>query len=573
MVRRERTAMLLSNFKISTKILSIIIMLGAICAGITATSVTGLDALSRATDEIKASGDEMRLGARLNRLVVELLRDEYRLAANPADLPEVLPSIATSRDSLSTNLARIKETADPEQKRLLADFEAALSLYKNQLEQTLAVARQINAKGAVGYHQDILSSVENSAVAARKLQELSVKYTAYTDDKASRLSDDASQLAERRAVQLIAAAAVGILVGLLLGWLMSQFGIVRPVTAIVACLRGLADGKLDTEVYGTDRKDEVGAIAATADVFKRNLLHSRAMEREAKEAEARSQAEKRASMLALAGRFESQVGVIVNDVGGAATELQATAAQLASAVEEVGAQCNAVAGASEEASANVQTVASASEEMSASIHELAERVTRAAARSKAAADGANLAQAQLDSLSAAIEQVDQIVASINAVAAQTNLLALNATIEAARAGEAGKGFAVVASEVKNLANQTHAMTEQIGNQIAAVKNASGRTVDAMRAIITQVEDIDRSTAEMAASVEQQSAATGEISRNAQQAANGTAEVSSNVAGIQQAESETSAATHSVKEAADQLAERASSLKREVDQFLSEVRAA
>ncbi|PWC63924.1 methyl-accepting chemotaxis protein [Azospirillum sp. TSH58] len=565
--------MLLSNLKISTKILSIIIMLGAICAGITATSVSGLDALSRATDEIKASGDEMRLGARLNRLVVELLRDEYRLAANPADLPEVLPSIATSRDALSTNLTRVKETADPEQKRLLADFEAALALYKNQLEQTLATARQINAKGAVGFHQDILASVESSAVAARKLQDLSVNYTSYTDNKASRLSDDASQLAERRIVQLIAAAAIGILVGLLLGWLMAQFGIVRPVAAIVACLRGLADGKLDTVVYGTDRKDEVGAIAATADVFKRNLLHSRDMEREAKEAEARSQAEKRASMLALAGRFESQVGGIVNDVGGAATELQATAAQLASAVEEVGAQCSAVAGASEEASANVQTVASASEEMSASIHELAERVTRSAARSKAAAEGANQAQAQLDALAAAIEQVDQIVASINAVASQTNLLALNATIEAARAGEAGKGFAVVASEVKNLANQTHAMTEQIGNQIAAVKSASDRTVEAMRAIITQVEDIDRSTAEMAASVEQQSAATGEISRNAQQAANGTAEVSSNVAGIQQAESETSAATHSVKSAADQLAERASSLKREVDQFLAEVRAA
>ncbi|MFX5085457.1 methyl-accepting chemotaxis protein, partial [Acinetobacter baumannii] len=77
-----------------------------------------------------------------------------------------------------------------------------------------------------------------------------------------------------------------------------------------------------------------------------------------------------------------------------------------------------------------------------------------------------------DALSTAIEQVDQVVASINAVASQTNLLALNATIEAARAGEAGKGFAVVASEVKNLASQTHAMTEQIGQQISTVKAAS-----------------------------------------------------------------------------------------------------
>ena len=380
-------------------------------------------------------------------------------------------------------------------------------------------------------------------------------------------------MAGARSAQLIATAAVGILAGLLLGWLVAQHGIVRPVKAIVGCLRGLADGNLGVDLFGLGRKDEVGEIAQTAEVFKRNLLRNRDMEREAKEAEARAQREKRAAMLDLASRFEARVGAIVNNVGSAATELQATASQLAAAVEEVSAQCGAVAGASEEASANVQTVASASEEMSASIHELSDRVSHAAGRSKAAAEGAELAQRQLDSLSTAIEQVDQIVAAINSVAAQTNLLALNATIEAARAGEAGKGFAVVASEVKNLANQTHAMTEQIGNQIAAVKSASDRTVEAMRAIIAQVEDIDHSTSEMAASVEQQSAATAEISRNAQQAATGTSEVSRNVSGIQQAESETSAATHNVKNAADQLAEQSASLKREVDSFLGEVRAA
>ncbi|MDQ2102673.1 methyl-accepting chemotaxis protein [Azospirillum isscasi] len=565
--------MKLCNLKISTKIQSIIVLLAAICAGITATSISSLNALNHATDEIKVAGEEMKLGARINRIVVELVRDEYRLAANPADLEQVLPSIAKSRDALASYLANVKNTADAEQSRLLGEFDTVLVIYQRELEDTLSVVRRNGTGATAGVQREILASVEKSNAAARKLQELAVAYTTYTDDKASRLSKDATLLAERRSAQLVTAAAAGILAGLLMGWLVSRFGIVRPVETIVACLRGLADGRLETDVYGADRRDEVGQIAATAAVFKDNLVRNREMEREAKEAAARSQAEKRAAMLDLAGRFESRVGVIVNGVGGAAAELQATAAQLSAAVEEVSAQCGAVAGASEEASANVQTVAAASEEMSASIHELAERVSRAAARSKAAAEGANLAQSQLDSLAGAIEQVDQIVAAINSVASQTNLLALNATIEAARAGEAGKGFAVVAQEVKNLANQTHAMTEQIGSQIAAVKSASGRTVDAMRAIITQVEDIDRSTAEMAASVEQQSAATGEISRNAQQAANGTAEVSSNVVGIQKAETETSTATHSVKNAADQLADRASSLKREVDQFLAEVRAA
>ena len=367
-------------------------------------------------------------------------------------------------------------------------------------------------------------------------------------------------------VALVGLMAVG-------AWLLMRIGVSKPVQTMTGAMTRLAGGDAGVEVPALDHGGEIGAMARAVQVFKQNLIRNRQMEQEAKAAEERARAEKRQAMLDLARRFEGRVGGIVGSVGSAATELQATAGQLSAAVEEVTAQCVAVAAASEQASANVQTVAAASEEMSSSIRALSERVGVAADRSKAAADGAGVARRELDALSAAIEQVDQIVASINAVASQTNLLALNATIEAARAGEAGKGFAVVASEVKNLANQTHSMTEQIAGNLSAVKSASARTVDAMRTIIGQVADIDRSTADMADSVEQQSAATSEISRNAQQAAAGTVEVSHNVSGIQQAEAETSSATGNVKSAADDLARQADLLKAEVDAFLAEVRAA
>ena len=266
----------------------------------------------------------------------------------------------------------------------------------------------------------------------------------------------------------------GVIVGLVLGFMIGQYEIVKPIQSIVALLKSLAAGNFDQEIKGTERKDEVGDIAKTALVFKENGLEKIRMEAEQKELETFTAAQRKRDMVKLADDFEGAVGEIIETVSSASTELEASAASLTSTAERSQKIAVVVAAASEEASTNVQSVASATEEMSSSVNEISRQVQESARMASEAVDQARTTNERVGELSEAASRIGDVVELINTIAGQTNLLALNATIEAARAGEAGRGFAVVASEVKALAEQTAKATGEIGQQIAGIQAATGR---------------------------------------------------------------------------------------------------
>ena len=63
------------------------------------------------------------------------------------------------------------------------------------------------------------------------------------------------------------------------------------------------------------------------------------------------------------------------------------------------------------------------------------------------------------------ERVSEIVDAISNISSKTRLLSLNAGIEAARSGEQGRGFSVVAESIGNLASDSAAATQNIGEII------------------------------------------------------------------------------------------------------------
>jgi len=372
--------------------------------------------------------------------------------------------------------------------------------------------------------------------------------------------------------QSLLAAAVVLLFTLAVSTFVAQ-RITRSLQSMTAAMKDIAGGRLDAEVPGIGRSDEVGEMAEAVEIFKRNAVERQSLEAEQKEAEAGAIARRKVEMQKMADDFEGAIGNIVETVSSASSQLEASATTLTSTAERAENLTTRVASASEQASTNVQSVASATEEMASSITEISRQVQESARIAGDAVGQARTTTERVSELSKAATRIGDVVELINTIAGQTNLLALNATIEAARAGEAGRGFAVVASEVKALAEQTAKATGEIGQQISGIQAATQDSVNAIREISGTIEKLSEISSTIAAAVEEQGTATQEISRNVQQAAQGTQQVSSNISDVQRGASETGSASSQVLSAAKSLSGDSGRLKAEVSKFLTSVRAA
>lgn len=383
--------------------------------------------------------------------------------------------------------------------------------------------------------------------------------------------DDVDDIFWQTAINDIA-VAISMLIVIGMAGLAIDRSTTRPLRMITEALNKLAQGDTSVTTNETDRRDEIGALARSLDVFRANREQAEKLEQEQKDTH-KIQIARAEKIEKLIKSFEIEVEGNLSTVHSALEQLRTTATGMASQSDETTSRAANVAVATEQAAANVDTVAAAAEQLAASIDEITSQVSRSSDIAQSGANEADDASTIFAELGTASDKIGQVVELIQSIAEQTNLLALNATIEAARAGDAGKGFAVVAAEVKNLANQTTRATEDIAGQIGGIQESTQNALGAIQHLSGRMKELNEVSASIAAAVREQDAATGEIARNVAEAATGTKDVAQNVVGLRKAAEEEREASGQVLAASGSLNSKSQNLMEQIKQFLNDIRAA
>ena len=364
---------------------------------------------------------------------------------------------------------------------------------------------------------------------------------------------------------------VGVALALALAWMIvAEFtGGLKRLTKV---MERLAADDLSAAVEGGDRRDEIGAMARTLEVFKKALERIRAhVDHDAQEIAER--ARRNAEVERLTQSFDRQSSDLARALDAAAKRLKGTADVMSDAARRTAEQAASAAAASHQATGAVQTVAAAAEELNAAIGDISRQVRQSSEISRSAIDEAGRAQSAAAGLAESVQRIGEVVSLIQDIAGQTNLLALNATIEAARAGEAGKGFAVVAGEVKSLANQTAKATGDIGAQISAVQSSASEVASVIERVVDVIRELSAIAGNIAHGAEQQHQATREIARSIEQAGMGASQASADVADVRETAGCTGAAANDVLGASRLLEGSVEQLEGSIRNFLRDVRQA
>jgi methyl-accepting chemotaxis protein len=172
------------------------------------------------------------------------------------------------------------------------------------------------------------------------------------------------------------------------------------------------------------------------------------------------------SLIAAVAEMQRRLSALVSQIRGCADSIATGSNEIAAGNTDLSSRTEAQA-------ASLQQTASSMEQLSGTLQSNSQTTRDATALAEAATAAATAGgeaisrvMSTMEGISSASRRIGDIIGVIDGIAFQTNILALNAAVEAARAGEQGRGFAVVAAEVRNLAQRSAQAAREIKSLIA-----------------------------------------------------------------------------------------------------------
>ena len=217
--------------------------------------------------------------------------------------------------------------------------------------------------------------------------------------------------------QLFIGIVVGALViSLLITWALSS-SLGGAMNSLACSMIRLSEGDRGIDVPYVDLKDEVGTMARSLQVFKKNSEEMDRLREEQELSKRHAEEEKRVMMHKLAQDFDMEVSGAVKAVSTSSENLHGDASGLSKAAQQTKEQSQRVEEATQTAAHNMSIASAAAEELSASIQEISRQVVESADVTKKAVSEVTSTNTTIVGLATATDKIGSVVSLIQEIAA------------------------------------------------------------------------------------------------------------------------------------------------------------
>ncbi|MCK5910279.1 MAG: HAMP domain-containing protein, partial [Caulobacter sp.] len=449
------------DLKISTKVALPAVILTVVALAIVGMSAWQARQAEQATQVLVEQRAPAELAAaRFNRRVTGIGYGAYRTVSYDGNSPEAKAAsddVDKAYQEGKKYLAAIKE-ADPTSAKQVADFSA-------RLEKIYTNARQGADMGLQNANE---AAVMIMAIIDPDITSLNEDVNKFVSVHSKETDAMVGATLKQATTNTIISVLFGVIAAgsaLLLALWIGSRKIAAPLNATAKTMEVLAGGSVDVEVKGADRKDEVGAMARSVQVFKDNAVALRTAEAAQARANSEAEAERRRNqeMAEAAAKEQAAVMEIIaaglnrlaegdltyrldqdipesykrlqTDFNGAVTQLEETMRTIVHAASSIGAGSDEIASASDDLSRRTEQQAASLEETAAALDEITATVRRSSAGAQEAAKvvGSTRGDAErssvvvrnavdaMNEIEKSSQEISQIIGVIDEIAFQTNL--------------------------------------------------------------------------------------------------------------------------------------------------------